>query len=444
MNRSTLPDFDPVTPRPKWDGLARLNEPSSSEPPLPVLADFIHHCSPDPAVRTNAVTHFVMSVWQLAGRKLTSRLPSIITVTPDQLHSDSGSQLAADILNRPTSGKPRIQENGLFACGTPEHAPGTMANALLQQQEHGPRSPFQLSGDSSNEEIYVAAQKTGFGYGPTRNYANGYHDVFQFVTDSDDQVILRLEEDKDRQILQKDILSSPRKFQQPMGYGAGLKLVPKHVALSGSLTIGEWDSSLAAGLINTGWPILILPGVSQAKLNIQNQSALANLALLASRYGTIPIDEPANLIPEPWFDAHSKELRARLHHLPDTYEYSILKMVRQLFPVCFHIANWFGQQSGSSTKEIIAITNELCEHTTHSLVLSIKGLAWHGLGIDAGCPTKKLTKVLEHLRTREPMTKSELLRSAHLKKEERDRIVKTLEKENLIQIHRANNCPYIC
>ena len=67
-----------------------------------------------------------------------------------------------------------------------------MANALLQQQEHGPRSPFKLSSDPSNEEIYFAAPRTGFGYGPTRSYASGYHDVFQFVTESNDQAILRL------------------------------------------------------------------------------------------------------------------------------------------------------------------------------------------------------------------------------------------------------------
>ena len=78
MNPSALPDFDPVMPRPKWEKLAKL-----SMRPSPVLADFIHHCSADPAVRTNAITHFVMSIWQLAGRKLTSRIPSIISITPD-------------------------------------------------------------------------------------------------------------------------------------------------------------------------------------------------------------------------------------------------------------------------------------------------------------------------------------------------------------------------
>lgn len=77
---------------------------------------------------------------------------------------------------------------------------------------------------------------------------------------------------------------------------------------------------------------------------------------------------------------------------------------------------------------------DLCGHALRGLVLSVAGLAWHGLGFDAGCPHAEVVRVLEYLRTREPMTKSELMRGAHLKKEKRDALLERLEAEGLVRI----------
>jgi hypothetical protein len=78
----------------------------------------------------------------------------------------------------------------------------------------------------------------------------------------------------------------------------------------------------------------------------------------------------------------------------------------------------------------MALTYDLCAHATRGLVLSIAGLAWHGLGIDAGCSREKVARVLNYLRIREPMTRSELLRGAHLEKRERDLLVECLTAES--------------
>ena len=67
------------TPPPKFKALL---EQQTKHPPLPLVANFIHQCSPDPSVRTNLVTQFVLSIWQLAGGRMSPRFPSLITISP--------------------------------------------------------------------------------------------------------------------------------------------------------------------------------------------------------------------------------------------------------------------------------------------------------------------------------------------------------------------------
>ena len=78
------------------------------------------------------------------------------------------------------------------------------------------------------------------------------------------------------------------------------------------------------------------------------------------------------------------------------------KLARQLFPACLRIANWCGTFSEASTEEIIAMTKDLCGHALRGLVISVAGLAWHGLGFDAGCSRATVVRVLEYLRARKP------------------------------------------
>ena len=73
-------------------------------------------------------------------------------------------------------------------------------------------------------------------------------------------------------------------------------------------------------------------------------------------------------------------------------------------------------------------------HTLRGLVLSVTGLAWHGLGFDAGCPPSKTLKVLQRLRDEGAMTMSDLLRRNHLKKGERDVLVDRFAEENLVRV----------
>ena len=72
------------------------------------------------------------------------------------------------------------------------------------------------------------------------------------------------------------------------------------------------------------------------------------------------------------------------------------------------------------------------------MVLSVAGLAWYGLGLHLGpeCELlrEKAVKILKRLRSKGPMTTSELLKNFHLKKQERDLLLQRLAGENLLQV----------
>ena len=67
--------FDQLLSPVSWPALEQLDQP-----PHKVLARFIHGASEDPSCRTVAVTTLVMSLWELAGRRMSPRLPSLVLV----------------------------------------------------------------------------------------------------------------------------------------------------------------------------------------------------------------------------------------------------------------------------------------------------------------------------------------------------------------------------
>ena len=419
----------PDMPRPKWDTLEKLKQPA-----LPVLAKFVHGCSKDPNERTIAVTLLVTSLCQLAGRRMMSRMPSTIVVNGRDLVPDPLDFLARHLVPHPSGPEPGICREGAFLGGTATDAPRMMARAIEKKSKLARVSPLNAGEHQGWVDRYFAAQRAGFGSGPSRGYAKAWHDVFELLTDRSDELILRIDSPQDRAALRKDVLERTRRLREPLGYGPELTLMPKHIGLSGSLAASAWDAPLASGLVELGLPLLALPSLATEAPEIANDAVLQFIADSLPASAGEPVEEPANLIPIPWFEAYGRELRTRLHHLPGNYEYSMQKLARQIFPACLHITSWCGGFSGSSGEEVMALTYDLCGHALRGLVLSVAGLAWHGLGFDAGCPHKEVVRILEYLRAREPMTKSELLRGAHLTKEVRDSLLESLEAEGLVRV----------
>ena len=421
--------FNPVTPPVKWEGLEKLNQPA-----LPVLAEFVQGCSKDPAIRTASVTLLVTSLWQLTGRSMTEQMPSTIVVNAHDLVPDATDLLASLMVANPRGSEPKIYTEGHFRYGTPEQAPGAMVVAIKEKQGLGKVTAYNASIHRGLEERYFAAQRTGFGYGPSRSYAEAWHDCFGLITDNEDEVILRIDRPQDRAAFRKEVLGGAGRLRQPLGYGAGLELVPKHIAISGSFPASLWDAQIASGIVGLGLPLLMLPSVAKKPPEIANQAIFDFITKSLPRTFSHRVEEPTNLIPDPWFEGYGRELRLRLRHLPENYEHAMQRKIRQLFPVCLRIASWCGTYSGSSTEEIMALTYDLCAHATRGLVLSVAGLAWHGLGIDAAFPQQEIARVLNYLRTRKPMTLSKLLSGAHLEKVDRNLLVECLSAEDLIRV----------
>lgn len=412
-----------------WDGLKKFNEPA-----MQVLAKFVHCCSTDSATRTLSVTQFVTSQWQLAGRSMSPQMPSTIVINGHDLVPDVTDLLASKIVSNSASSGPGVHREGLFMNGSPEDAPRAMAVAIKEKLNLGKVTAYNESIHSDCEEKYFAAQRTGFGYGPSRSYADAWHDAFGLITDRNDELILRIDRPQDRAAFRKAVIEGDERLRQPLGYGKDLELVPKHIAVSGSLPVSLWDANLADGNIDLGLPLLMLPSVAKVAPEITNEAVFDFITSSVPESRDERIEEPANLLPGPWFEKYGNELRSRLRHLPADYEYTMQKLARQLFPVCLHIANWCGTYSGSSPEQIMAMTNDLCSHAMRGLVWSVAGLAWHGLGFDTGCSQKEMARLLKYLRERDPMTKSELRRGIHIGKDERDQLLEFLAAEDLVRL----------
>jgi hypothetical protein len=114
------------------------------------------------------------------------------------------------------------------------------------------------------------------------------------------------------------------------------------------------------------------------------------------------------------------------------------RLARQLYPVCMRLVIYAARispQKPTSNQEIESLALELSAHTLRCLTVSTAGLAWHGLGFDAGCPSEEVTRVLHYMRHKLPMTAAELRRKAHLKnKGMRNVLIERFREEDLVRV----------
>lgn len=415
--------------------LKALLEQQPRHRPLPLVANFIHQCSPDLSVRTNLVTQFVLSIWQRAGGKMSPRLPSLITLSPSAKSRNLARDFAALFLPETSDSMPAhelSQQALILSRARGENPAETILNgyaaaeALSHQRQH---TRSVLFADHDTKE-----PRSIFGKGPCRHYAAAWHSQLGLVTDANNEVILRLENKSDRNALRHHIVHAPSLLTQPFGYGHDAKPTGKNLCLSGTISLSDWVPTLAAKLVDLGLPLLILPGPTEPQPDIPHFDELRKFARLASQLQTPITDEPSNFITGSSIDIFTEEIRKRLHYLPATYEFAIQKMARQLSLVCFNIAHFWGKLSNSTQEEVRALAHDLNEYTLRGVALGLATLSWRGLGFDPECSQDTINRVLKYLRERKPMSKTKLLRGAHLKKEERDKILEVLEKENLIRI----------
>ncbi len=422
---------DPFEPRPhaSYPTLERI-----SEPPHRVLAEFVQGCSPNANARTIAVTTLVISLWQLAGRGMTHRAPSLILVDATGAFPDMIDVFAARLVKDNGDNGPRVHREGAFMMGEPKGAPAVMTHAIIQKQKLGKPTEHNHHQRGALEARFFAAQATGFGTGRARAYSKAWHDTFGLLTDRNNEVILRIESADDRAALRQHLLKDTTSLTHPIGYGIGLVPVTKHIAISGSLDLSQWDKELVTKMVQLGLPFVFLPHACEEPPALKNLPALDVLTMILPNAFSDPLEEPANLLPDDWSEPYARHLRERLRELPGDYEYVIQRMARQLFPVCSRLALWTGRRSGASDGECEALALDLYGHTLRGLVIGVAGLAWHGLGFDTGIPRDEVVKVLKYLRDKGPTTKSDLTRYGKVEKADREILLPRFVAENLVRV----------
>ena len=313
-----------------------------------------------------------------------------------------------------------------------------MEYAVRQMREVEGTNLFKAEQHHALESLYFDAQRSGFGSGRCRPYATAWHDQFGLLSERDCRVILRLGTREDGEAFRKDVVAGNRKLLAPAGFGAGLKWQAKRFGVSGVIEEDLWDADIARGMVNVPLPLMVLPHATKSPLMLADTKLIAAITGSLHHAFTGTIEEPDNFPPHACFSHCAAELRKRLRHLPGDYDHTMQRLARQLYPACMRLvifAARISPQKPTSPREIESLALDLSAHTLRGLTISTAGLAWHGLGFDAGCPHEEAARVLKYLRQKPPMTPAELRRSAHLNnKEMRDALIGRFLEEDLARM----------
>lgn len=426
---------DPLLPTFSTLNLSRLEQ--QSEPVPRVLTKLIHECSPDPSTRTATTAALVLSLWQVRGQSLTEHVPSLILLNAGEAPRDPIDVFIRGMVEDETGSFPDDNNDRLGMPIDKEKAPQIMANAVFHRRDlRALAKMFPFEGPALALEMrYQEALRVAYGKSTARAYSKAWIEQFGLVTDETDGALLRLNQAPDQVAFRHDLLDDPGKLVVPTGIGRGLETVPKSVWVSGSMTLDHWDEKLVEGVIRLGRPILFVPHTAPAELEVYNRLALHALPTIwreaGSRARTF-----LDVLPNDWFEAHIWDVRRRLHLLPGpgTYEFAVLQILHQLTSVCDQIARHRPGTPAPAPEFISALFFDLLYRSFRGVALGVAALAWHGFGFDPGCPRDKATKVLNDLRAKGSMSRSDILRYGHLQKEQRDLLLERLAAEDLVHV----------
>jgi len=404
-----------------------------------MLTDFLHGCSSDSATRTTAAATLALTVWQRMGRSSTPVLPSMLLVNAGAAEADPLDALANALATGLDRKEPQKVGTGAFAGGTPEMARRAVFNAVERRKLLGAAGPNNEAQIRQWEERFQDARRTGYGSGIAAHYSSAWHEQLGWLTEPCDAAILRLDRPDDHAAFREDVLTRPERLLRPEGPGKHLHPANKALAVSGSLPEAEWDSELVCGLVELGLPMFFLPHVGIKPL--VGAEAL-QMKAMTSTSGTIGFHQgqlrqmtaEARLPDHPWVRHYEEQLRLRLYRLPGDYEFSVLRAVRELAPVCVRIVEQFAA-SGTPNPELHKIFVDLHSMALRGIVIGVAGLAYHGLGIGPWNQHGALVEVLQHLRQAGPISRRDLQRKFPvLKAKNRDALLGQLAAEGLVQL----------
>ena len=282
---------------------------------------------------------------------------------------------------------------------------------------------------------FYAAQRTGYGYGRSRPYAGSWDEHFGLISDQDSIVTLRLETDEDI-VLLKQHLRDEKTLLPPEGFGGPLAMVPKRIALAGSLSAEQWDSVTSSYLLKMGLPIITLPDISKGALIDPNWPHLENLATLWPQTQVSQIGPISRYSMKRESDLLYERLRKRLHLLPADYEFAILTLIRELYSMCYSLVSLAASQSPKESFSKVGETIEkLYDETLRGIAIGVESITWHGLGLPTNQPSELISKTLRVLRENGPLSLRDLQRNARIPTSTaREEIIAALQGVGVVRV----------
>jgi hypothetical protein len=198
-------------------------------------------------------------------------------------------------------------------------------------------------------------------------------------------MVLRFAQPDDRKALRKDLLDASPKLRDPRGLDHHLQMVPKKLALSGSLPGSEWDLPLVDALLRDGGTALFLPHTTTAPLKLPSSADLHLACMQVAETGwRRQVTEEQVLPDDPWIQHDHIALMKRLVHTPMDYAFNVQRVLRELWHVCVRFARVICKQGGGPDG-ITLISQDLFRSTLRAVVIGVASLAYHGWGFHAGC-----------------------------------------------------------
>lgn len=436
MTKALLNPFDPSAAPPVPELFKQLDHPLHE-----ALAGFIHGCSPDPTTRTVATTALTLSLWQLQGHALTPELPSLLLIRAEDAGEDPIDTFIRSLVYNPEDNKARVQTAGPFMYGSIDQAAKAMETAVGIRRQLGRHTSPGNAGEKiearTAEEMFRAALRTAHGHGRSRSYSKAWHPDYGLLTDSDDQLILRLNDDEDRAGFCADFLDRPEKVVIPKGVGADLFPTAKTVSISGALGTELWAQKLAGRALTCGKPFFAIPHAAGSPLDPEYLDVLRLFALTWKQKSFLPIHAGIRLPPDQWVRNYHTALRKRLAVLALPAEFPTLQVIHQLAEICELIVS-AACGPDVSHEEVVALFQDLYRHTLRGLVIGMAGYTWFGMGLSLGPECEPLyakgMRILGKLRNGGELSKSDLLKNFHIKKDERDLLLQRFSEENLVHV----------
>ena len=420
-----------------------MNAMPTPQPPGDVsqqlLGHFLHHCSPDPSTRTMAAAMYAITHWQIVGKAMTHALPSMLLVNVGGADNDPLDAFADYHATGLGNKIPLEHGQGTFVGGTAKHAKNAMLRALYDRRQLGCLDYGNAAQISECVTCYDDARSVAYGTGRTGRYSRAWDDQFGWLTDSTDDLILRLDLPDDRSAFRKDVMEVSGKLLNPYGLGKTLDWTGKILCVSGSLPPAEWDSELVWAVLRMGLPVFFLPHLGSEPLKVASAMGMFTTSTIISgrqhdkhQQVVAPVHLPSN----DWFSHYQKLLRRRLRMLPGAYEFSVLRAVHELGEVCSRIAR-FAAAPGTPFDETTAVYMDLHSMAVRGIVIGVTSLAYHCLGFDPGCSRGEALKVLRYLRDNGSTTRRALQRKfPGFNAGVRDGLLDRLAAEGLLKLHK--------